>query len=569
MSDERVGDELLNHLEELAKKKEAEPPPELTSDVVINLAGMTPLQYAQQLGREAKKHRTPVRLLEKAVDAARVEIEVEKLLEPHWEVKPSADPVDAAALFGEIEARILHHIAMPAHLAYTCALWIGQSWIHEHATYSPILLVSSPERDSGKSTLLGVIGFMARRALLSVGISPAALYRSIEKWHPSFVLDETDKLFVDNPDLWQVINSGWTRGQGVVRCDPDNNEPRRFSTFCPKAMAMKGKDAPDTILSRSILIPQRRRTKEEPIAHFDHVDDAAFARIRSQLARWAADNGEMLGVTRPDQPDGFINRLASNWRLLFAIADSLGEEAAARARDAARRIAGVTDLPSAGVKLLGEFKTMSSASTLEYVTSAAVIKHLTADPEKPWAEWSRGKPITEKGVAGLLREYRIRSTDVGPEHHRVKGYRWADFEDAWRRYCDPEPPEEEAEGEERVRSTPICRAAAQPTETTTDLAETHPRSPGFLRGTENAHSLAISMDCAPARENRAMQTPSVDPVPNDDAVVEEIRAQGNGGASHAAPVDDGLDIPAFLRRDVPRDRRPALGPEGDSLDDLK
>src|SRR5713226_7897779 len=56
MSDEREGDELLKKLKELAEKKESEPPPELTKDVVINLAGMTPLQYAQQLGREAKKY---------------------------------------------------------------------------------------------------------------------------------------------------------------------------------------------------------------------------------------------------------------------------------------------------------------------------------------------------------------------------------------------------------------------------------------------------------------------------------------------------------------------------------
>ena len=65
MSDEKEGDELVRKLAELAKKKESEPPPELTSEVVINLAGMTPLQYAQQLAREAKKYKTPVKLLEK------------------------------------------------------------------------------------------------------------------------------------------------------------------------------------------------------------------------------------------------------------------------------------------------------------------------------------------------------------------------------------------------------------------------------------------------------------------------------------------------------------------------
>src|SRR5262249_43427443 len=101
MNDE--GDELVQKLEELAKRKESEPPPELTNDVVINLAGLTPLQYAQQLAREAKKYRTPVKLLDKAVEAVRTEQEAEKLLEAHWEVTPAEDPVDASQLFAELE----------------------------------------------------------------------------------------------------------------------------------------------------------------------------------------------------------------------------------------------------------------------------------------------------------------------------------------------------------------------------------------------------------------------------------------------------------------------------------
>src|SRR6516165_7078189 len=438
MSDDKEGDELVRQMDELEKKRAAEPPPELTNEVVVNLAGMTPLQYAQKLGAEAKKHRVPMRLLEKAVDAARVEIEVEKLLEPHWEVKPADDAVDATQLFAEIEARILQHVVMPKDLAFVVALWVGQSWIHQHGTYSPILGVTSAERDSGKSTLMGIVAFLVRRSLLSVGISAAALYRSIEKWNPTFVVDEADDAFVDNPDLRQVINSGWTRGQGVMRCDPDTNEPRRFSTFCPKAIALKGKKMPDTMLSRTIFVEMKRRLKSEKVDHFRHLDDAGFARMRSQLARWAEDSGEALGAALPDQPAGFINRTASNWQLMFAIADSLGEEAGARARTVAQHIAGVTDMASAGVALLQDIKTMFDRSTLDYLTSKAIIERLTADPEKPRAEWSRGRPITEKGVAGLLHEYRISSRTVGPEGARAKGYRKADFEDAWRRYLAPQ-----------------------------------------------------------------------------------------------------------------------------------
>ena len=371
---------------------------------------------------------------------------------------PADDPVDAAKLFAEIEARILHHVAMPPHLAFVSGLWVGLSWIHKHATYSPILFVTSAERDSGKSTLMGIIGFLAKRSLLSVGISPAALYRSVEKWQPTFVIDECDEAFVNNPELRQVINSGWTRGQGVVRCHSETNEPYRFSTFCPKAIASKGKKAPDTILSRAIFITMKRRTRGEMIAHFAHIDDDGFVRLRSQLARWAEDNGATLGLARPVMPaasDDFLNRLASNWDLLFAIADSLGEEAGKRAREAAQMIVGTMDLTSAGVDLLQDIRTMFNRSTLDYLTSKAVRADLISDPEKRWAEWSRGQPITEKGIAGLLHEFGIVSKTVGPQEARAKGYRRADFADVWERYLTPQketPPSDPG-------NLPFCRSS--------------------------------------------------------------------------------------------------------------
>src|SRR5262245_18194085 len=187
MSDDKLVDEIDERVDRLAEKKEAEPPPELTDDVVNKLAGLTPLQYAQQLGRTPKKYRTPVKLLDKVVEVVRAGQKTEELLEPHWEVTPAEDPVDAAQLFAEIEGRILQHVVMPKDLAFVVALWVGQSWIHQRGTYSPILGVTSAERDSGKSTLMGVVAFLVRRSLLSVGISAAALYRSIENWNATFV----------------------------------------------------------------------------------------------------------------------------------------------------------------------------------------------------------------------------------------------------------------------------------------------------------------------------------------------------------------------------------------------
>jgi S1-C subfamily serine protease len=73
------------------------------------------------------------------------------------------------------------------------ALWIMMAWAHPGAAiYSPILMVTSAEANSGKTTLLGLVGSLVPRSLLSVGVSEAALYRSIELWNPTIIANEFD-----------------------------------------------------------------------------------------------------------------------------------------------------------------------------------------------------------------------------------------------------------------------------------------------------------------------------------------------------------------------------------------
>jgi hypothetical protein len=76
--------------------------------------------------------------------------------------------------------------------AVAVTLWVVFSWLHEHVTHSPILYVTSAEKDSGKTTLLGVLNFLTRRSLQSVDISGPALFRSITKWQPTLIVDEAD-----------------------------------------------------------------------------------------------------------------------------------------------------------------------------------------------------------------------------------------------------------------------------------------------------------------------------------------------------------------------------------------
>jgi putative DNA primase/helicase len=224
-------------------------------------------------------------------------------------------------MFRALVARIRRHVVLTPEQAAAIALWIMFTWVHEVAVHSPIVLVSSAEPNSGKSTLLGLIGFLACRTLLSTSITGPALFRSIETWRPTFVLDEADTAFANNQDLKEVVNSGWTRGQSVPRCDPVTYEVRAYSTFAPKAIGMKGRKPPDTTLSRSILIELKRKLPNETVQDFRHIDDEELATPRRQCLRWANDNADPLAKASPEMLSGFHNRRAANWALMLAIAE--------------------------------------------------------------------------------------------------------------------------------------------------------------------------------------------------------------------------------------------------------
>ena len=143
---------------------------------IADLAKLPPLPYAQQRKHAAKALNVPVGLLDKLVSAARAS-ESQGPLFPHWAVDPSREPVSAEQLLTRLVGRIRSHVVMSTDAARVVALWAAMTWVHEEAAvHSPILLVTSPEANSGKTTLLAVLSFLVRRSLRNVGASAAALY---------------------------------------------------------------------------------------------------------------------------------------------------------------------------------------------------------------------------------------------------------------------------------------------------------------------------------------------------------------------------------------------------------
>jgi hypothetical protein len=171
------------------------------------------------------------------------------------------------------------------------------------------------------------------------------------------------------------------------------------------------------------------------------ADGPEFVEIRRKAARWAADYGAALGGAKPEQPPGFHNRVAANWRLLFSIADHAGGDWPKQARQAAVRLSRQHATPSQGRRLLAALREIF-ANRAE-VPSAEIVQRLAADPTDEWCEYGRGRsPITQRQLAVLLRDYEIFPKVVHPDKRAddsPRGYRRSDFADVFARFLSRDP----------------------------------------------------------------------------------------------------------------------------------
>src|SRR5262249_55506044 len=94
---------------------------------------------------------------------------------------------------------------------------------------------------------------------------------------------------------------------------------------------------------------------------------------------------------------------------------------------------------SLSIELLADVRTIFDRLG-DRVLSKTLASELASDPERPWAEWNHGKPISQKQLANLLRPFRIISETIRLGEQRAKGYLRVHFEDAFSRYLPQDPP---------------------------------------------------------------------------------------------------------------------------------
>ena len=421
---------------EAAGIKPTEPKAHLNESLIATLLKLDELAYQQKKKGVAQELGIPVAALDKIVRQRRAQADGKQAELPHWKVEPWDSVVLGAALLDDIVGTFEHYIVLPRCAADALALWVLHAWTMNAGDTSPFLVLVSPTKRCGKTSVLIILLYLTPRSELASNISASAVFRYVEDVSPTLLIDEADSFIKDNEEMRGILNSGHTKAAAhVIRNVEVNGEhkARRFSTWAPKAIATIQSLA-DTLEDRAVIVQLQRKPRTAEVARLRKRDSSEFAIVRRQAARWAADNFDNLTDPDPAIPQALNDRAADNWRPL-PIADMAGGAWPQRAREAACVLSGEGHDSAENVNLLADIR--DAFGDAEVMRSADLVAELVSDPERPWVEWRHGKPLTQKQLGGLLKAFQIKSVVVHPPGVAPKrGYTRGQFESLWETYFD-------------------------------------------------------------------------------------------------------------------------------------
>lgn len=349
---------------------------------------------------------------------------------------PSPLPQNGVLLLDDIARQVRRFLVADQTSIDAIALWIVFAHIAQKAFICPNLCFNSATKACGKSTALDIVSRLVPKAIPTSNITPAALFRVIEAFTPTLVIDEADSMFRNNDDLRTILNSGFSRlAAYVIRTVGDDFEARTFNVFCPKVIALIG-NLPDTLASRSIIVKMRRRKPDEEIQRLRSDIDQGFDELKSRIVRFTLDYGEKILAIDPEIPSSLSDRQADCWRELLRIADFVRGAWPKKARAAALELCSKDDDSSDNsIRLLADIQTIfAEAPERSKWPSETLVDALKNIEESPWLEYGYGKGLTTNRLAKMLSRFDIHPRTLRSGTSTPKGYTVESFTDAFARY---------------------------------------------------------------------------------------------------------------------------------------
>lgn len=357
-------------------------------------------------------------------------------------IPPWDGPVDIEELADSIRKTLNNHCILPVGANTALTLWIVGTYCYDAFVIFPKCCIYSPEKRCGKTTLMTVMGSLVHRQLPCSSTSPAGIFRGIDVWNPTMMIDEGDTFLNGNDEIRGIINSGHNRNMAFsVRVEGEGKHrvPRKFSTWAPMCIAMI-KTPPDTIQDRSIMIPLRRKLPGEKTQKIHRNLFETLKPTRQKLRRWADDHITILADSDPVMPDVGNDRAEDNWLPLHAIAELIGGDWPQQVKSSMIQLEGTDDADSDSISqmLLADIKIIFAEKRYERLHSSDLVRCLLNMDDRPWTEWKKGRPITTSSLASELKSFGIKPRQLKVAGTNKNGYELRQFKDAFARYLPQE-----------------------------------------------------------------------------------------------------------------------------------
>jgi len=357
-------------------------------------------------------------------------------------VEPWPEAVDGAEVLDLVSARFTLHLVLPPGAADAIALWNAHAHACAAFVHTPRLNLSSPEPGCGKTTTLDLIATMTPRPLRTENLTAPVLFRLVDQHQPTLLLDEVDSYLPQAEELRGLLNAGHKRGACAYRCEGEGNAVRPFKAFAPAVLSGIG-ILPGTLRDRSIVVGLLQANPEQLPSRFDSLHTEIESVLCRKLARWTQDNFAALQACDPSMPPTAFNRLADNWRSLFAIAQIAGGDWPLRVREAFNHLTNQADDDdeALGITLLADIRQIFAQGGGARISSTQLVERLRAVPGGRWDAalgTSNSALSTSRSAFNWLgcrlHRFGIRSCTMRIGANRVKGYEPAEFTPAFARW---------------------------------------------------------------------------------------------------------------------------------------
>ena len=355
------------------------------------------------------------------------------------EIEPYHEPVTHDEIYTALYSLVHEHMAIDEPLKVAFVLWVIFTYLTDISDFAPIAWITAPERQCGKSTLLGLFERVVNKPMAFNNITQAVLYRVMEQFKPTLLIDEIDTSLKDKNELLGIVNAGYSRhASNVPRMNQDKGGiVEKFDVFGAKVFSGIG-EMKGTFASRAIRFELRRKTNSDKVKRFNKrtLPHETTNELQRKVKRWAGDNRQAVQAVQT--PLLQINdRDFDNWEILLQIATVLGVYD--KALQACLIICNRKDEPSLNEMLLSDIRDIFN---VERMSSTDLLEKLNFDSEKCWQTLNNGSPLTSHQLAKKLKGFGIVSKNMRINSIQVKGFDKADFVKTWAQYLPPPPAEE-------------------------------------------------------------------------------------------------------------------------------